>query len=965
MRNNGCLSAFFIETLRHAGTAGRETVYSHQQTQIGVIRHSIRDLSGKRQNLTITGCIFVLLAAAGSALAASEPNSSCGCTAGQPSGVSAEKLLHCDDIMNGFAAGQERVKVIVNLAEPTEEKAKTDWSSRRSLALLQDKIKAVQAPVLSVLGPQEFNLRYRFENQAGFSGEVTSAGLEKLKNDPRVVSIEPDIKLELHLAQGIPLMKADTYRTTYNGSGVAIAICDTGIDYHHPMLGNDGFPNSKVLGGYDFGNGDSDPMPDIEAHGTCCAGIAAGNLGTTGDYIGGVAYNAKLYALKVMDSSGYIYSSYVIAAWNWCVSHKNDNPTNPILVISNSFGGGRYYSTCDGSLTSLATAANNAVAAGITVLASSGNDGYCDSIAEPSCLSSVISVGAVYDAAFGTYYPCISQYSCATKTYSTGCSTNYYATDSTAADKVTSYSNTASFLTLLTPSNQCYTTDIVGSGGYSSGDYYDSFGGTSAACPYAAGAVACLQSAAKAITRSFLSPSQVKTILTSTGNNITDGKVAITKPRINLKQAIESIVPPPPQPPVSYDVNVVTTLNTAITIALQAVDDGLPNPPADLNFIITSLPTHGSLNDPNAGSISSVPHTLAGYGSQVIYTPATGYTGQDNFIFKANDGGVPPDGGDSNTATVSISVNPARSTILFENFESGIGGFTINNTFGDGSGLWHLTTACNSVLSGHSTPTSLYYGQNSDCNYDAGQTEGVVTSSVINLAGASAVSLEFKYMLQTEQSSIYDIASVEISVNGGAFTEYLSNTAGTLQDPSGAWVSKTLDLSSMGGSNIQIRFRFRTVDSMYNAYPGFYVDDVNVTGIVPVVHYAISGRVTLGGSGLDSVTMNGLPDSPTTSGGGYYSALVNSGWSGTVSPSKLNYTFVPNLMSYNNVSADLPDQNYVAVNIYDLDCNGSIGWGDVGVLAENWLKTGSGIAGDFDADNNVDFIDFALLALIW
>jgi subtilisin family serine protease len=1012
------------------------------------VRRSTRGLSHRQRDIAILGGIVVLLAAAGSVLAADVPNGGCGCTtipANQSSGVSAEKLIHCDDIMNGFAAGQERVKIIVNLAEPAEEKAKTDWSSRRSLALLQDKIKALQTPVLSVLGPQEFNLRYRFENQAGFSGEVTSAGLEKLKNDPRVVSIEPVYQLEPHLRQGIPLMKADTYRSTYNGNGTAIAICDTGIDYHHPMLGNDGFPNSKVIGGYDFGDSDSDPMPNSQAHGTCCAGIAAGDLGNTGDYIGGVAYNAKLYALKITaGSSGSADSDVMVAAWNWCVSHKNDDPAHPIVAISTSFGGDRNYSACDTYVPSMTTAANNAVTAGITVLASSGNDGYCDSIAWPSCISSVLSVGAVYDAAFGTYQPCIDAGSCATK-YSTTQCTGWYAIDTTAADKVTSYSNTASFLTLLTPSNKCYTTDIVGSGGYNtSGDYYNSFGGTSAACPYAAGAVACLQSAAKAVTGSFLSPSTVKTLLTSTGTNITDGKVAITKPRINLKLAIDNIGP---RPPVSYDFNVTAPSNTPITIALQATDDGLPNPPGDLNYIITSLPAHGSLNDPNAGSISTVPYTLAGYGSQVIYTPATDYDGPDNFTFKANDGGTPPNGGDSNTATVSITVNPARSAILFENFESSIGGFTINNTFGAGLGLWHLTTACNSVLSGHSTPTSLYYGQNSACNYDTGLTEGVVTSSVINLAGASAVSLEFKYMLQTEQTPGYDIASVEISVNGGAFTEYLSNFAGTLQDPSGAWVSKTLDLSSMGGANIQIRFRFRTVDAAYNAYPGFYVDDVNVTGIVPVVHYAISGRVTLGGSALDAVTMTGLPGNPVT-GGGYYSGLVNSGWSGTVtpakagyifepnsynyadvnhdyndmnyaatlitlkiagsikndcnvpiagvvvdanngagagttdangryeiavnygwsgtvSPSKLHYTFVPNLRSYNNVSADLPDQNYVAVNIYDLDCNGSIGLGDVGVLAQNWLKTASGIAGDLDADNNVDFIDFAIFGIVW
>jgi len=138
-------------------------------------------------------------------------------------------------------------------------------------------------------------------------------------------------------------------------------------------------------------------------------------FGERGRYIGGVAYNAKLYALKVEDSNGYIYNDSIVAAWNWCVSHKNDNSSYPILVISTSLGGGRYYSACDSSSGSLATAANNAVAAGITILASSGNDGYCDSIASPACLSNVISVGAVYDAPFGTYYPCISSSSCATK----------------------------------------------------------------------------------------------------------------------------------------------------------------------------------------------------------------------------------------------------------------------------------------------------------------------------------------------------------------------------------------------------------------------------------------------------------------------------------------------------------------------------------------------------------------------
>ena len=108
-------------------------------------------------------------------------------------------------------------------------------------------------------------------------------------------------------------------------------------------------------------------------------------------------------------------------------------------------------------------------------------------------------------------------------------------------DKVTSYSNSASFLTLFAPSNQAYTTDIVGSGGYSSGDYYTSFGGTSAACPYAAGSAAVLQQAAKAKTGAYLTPAQVKTYLVNNGDNVTDGKVAVTKPRINLGRAVDAL----------------------------------------------------------------------------------------------------------------------------------------------------------------------------------------------------------------------------------------------------------------------------------------------------------------------------------------------------------------------------------------------------------------------------------------
>ena len=105
----------------------------------------------------------------------------------------------------------------------------------------------------------------------------------------------------------------------------------------------------------------------------------------------------------------------------------------------------------------------------------------------------------------------------------------------------------------------------------------------------------------------------------------------------------------------------------------------------------------------------------------------------------------------------------------------------------------------------------------------------------------------------------------------------------------------------------------------------------------------------------------------TTDSTGLYEVWVDSFWSGTVTPSKQYYTFEPNNMSYSNVLSDIVDQNYAAYNIYDLDCDGEIGFGDVGVMADNWLLTGPDVLGDIfkDEDDIVNFLDFAMFGLVW
>ena len=96
-----------------------------------------------------------------------------------------------------------------------------------------------------------------------------------------------------------------------------------------------------------------------------------------------------------------------------------------------SLGGGRYYSSLNPT-DSIGVALQTARDAGIVPVVSAGNEGYSDSLAWSAAYSNVVSVGAVYDADFGSigYGIC---------------------SDTTAADKVACFSNSASFLTLLAP----------------------------------------------------------------------------------------------------------------------------------------------------------------------------------------------------------------------------------------------------------------------------------------------------------------------------------------------------------------------------------------------------------------------------------------------------------------------------------------------------------------------------------
>ncbi len=153
------------------------------------------------------------------------------------------------------------------------------------------------------------------------------------------------------------------------------------------------------------------------------------------------------------------------------------------------------------------------------------------------------------------------------------------------------------------------------------------------------------------------------------------------------------------------------------------------------------------------------------------------------------------------------------------------------------TGLWHRTAACEAGTSGHSQPMALYYGIDAQCSYDNGSTNsGTATLPPISLTSVTPrILLNFKYFLDTEGLAPYDVATAEVSADGSPYQIVARNHplagAVTLADASGGWKPAVIDLSAYADSTVQLRFKFDTVDSILNSFPGFYVDDLQVSSV--------------------------------------------------------------------------------------------------------------------------------------
>ena len=156
--------------------------------------------------------------------------------------------------------------------------------------------------------------------------EATLSEIQDLIDDSEVLSIEIDNIVTISEDYSINLQSIGEHQindTSFNGAGLKIAIIDTGIDLSNTDL--------NVAGGVSFIDGAD--YNDDNGHGTALASIIGSQA--NGEGLIGIAPDAELYAVKVLDNTGTGYYSDVIKGLEWCVENRID-------IVLMSFGSDQY-----------------------------------------------------------------------------------------------------------------------------------------------------------------------------------------------------------------------------------------------------------------------------------------------------------------------------------------------------------------------------------------------------------------------------------------------------------------------------------------------------------------------------------------------------------------------------------------------------------------------------------------------
>ncbi len=208
------------------------------------------------------------------------------------------------------------------------------------------------------------------------------------------------------LQAGCDVDAENAWNTTTGDSNIVIAVIDTGVDYTHidlsaNMWENPGeIPNNGVdddgngyiddYYGYDFADGDPDPMDDSNeaGHGTHCAGIIGAVWNTKGT--AGIAEKVKIMALKVADSNGDLSTVSIVEALEYVALEKQSGIN--IKAVNLSLGGPLPSNAMKTALSTLSSL-------GVLAFVAAGNNAYNNDIYMSNfpanyLLPNIITVGA-------------------------------------------------------------------------------------------------------------------------------------------------------------------------------------------------------------------------------------------------------------------------------------------------------------------------------------------------------------------------------------------------------------------------------------------------------------------------------------------------------------------------------------------------------------------------------------------
>jgi subtilisin family serine protease len=448
-------------------------------------------------------------------------------------------------------AASQSASTTLQLAQ-IEQALQTDGSARVVVALRQPyatsavarkaQMAQAQSRVIEALSAtQDFQVVHRYQTVPGLVGVATSQGLENLRRHPDVQAVALDMQIHASLTESAAVIRANRVWNDLGitGAGINVAVLDSGVDLNHPDLVD------HIVAQHCFSKGDCPPgktdegesAQDEHGHGTHVAGIIT-SRGTVSPR--GIAPDAGIVAVRVMNETGSGWNSDIVAGLDWVVANQ---ASLNVKVVNMSLGAGLYSGACntqDANTLIEAAAVDAARRAGIVVMAASGNDGQTDAMAAPACISGVVSVGGTYDANFGS----VSWPTC---------------TDANATtDQVACFSNSSPLLDLLAPGAVIVSTALGG------GQVGKS--GTSMATPHVAAVAALMLQAYPSLT-----PTEIETALKNTGAPIRDQRNGRVTPRVDALAAVTRVISDHITTSVSVaPSNVRVTVDATATTTLQA-----------------------------------------------------------------------------------------------------------------------------------------------------------------------------------------------------------------------------------------------------------------------------------------------------------------------------------------------------------------------------------------------------------